>query len=182
MTTIELLDLLKSSYSLSSDYKLAKFLGINQANISTWRKGSTLGDETAILVAEKLNLDPAQVLIWMTAERSKCPAAKTALQKAAQMIGHAATVVFAVFLLAQFSPAPADAGFFLHANNIHYANSDARPVATVKLKNVNSPPLLPIPSDNNNKTDFTMLAWFVLILGTIYCFCRNDKKLSWCRA
>lgn len=115
MNTQQLLDAVKSRYSLPSDYALAKFLGLKQQTVSKYRvDGNTLSDETALLVADKLGMDAGEVLAWMHAERAKSPAAKRALEKLARLAHRsAAALVLGGFVLAgggnAVSPAPAPA-------------------------------------------------------------------------
>jgi len=110
MNTIELLDALRAKYpQLTSDRKAAAFLGINQQNASRWRtKGIVMEDETAVKFADALGIDTGIVLMWINAERSKCPAAKAALQKAAERLSHvAAALILGVSLLLPTPPASA---------------------------------------------------------------------------
>ena len=96
MNTNELLDAVKAQYSIESDYKLAHFLGIRQQTISGYRqKGIELGDETALLVADKLGLDPGVVLAWIHAARTKSPAARAALLELARRATKSAAAVIA---------------------------------------------------------------------------------------
>lgn len=110
--TLELLDAVKSRYSLPSDYALAKFLGVKQQTVSEYRrKGNTLSDETALLVADKLKLPAGAVLAWMHAERAKSPAARKVFEKLARQASRsAAALVLGGFMLAgggnAVSPAP----------------------------------------------------------------------------
>ena len=94
MKTLELLDAVKARHSLPSDYAAAKLLSITHSTISKWRnRGGTMDDETALKVAELLELQPEIVLTWVYAERSKCPAARAALEHAAEVLKGAAAVL-----------------------------------------------------------------------------------------
>lgn len=115
MKTQELLDAVKSRYSLKSDYALAKFLGIRQQTISGYRqRGIAMDDEIALLVADKLEMDRGAVLAWMYAERAKSPAARKVFEKLARQASRsAAALVLGGFMLAgggnAVSPAPSSA-------------------------------------------------------------------------
>jgi hypothetical protein len=78
-TTSQYLDALKERLNVTSDYALAKHLGIRQSTISSYRhRGSHFGEDLSIRVAEILEIDPGEVLAAMAAERTKCPAARKA--------------------------------------------------------------------------------------------------------
>lgn len=115
MKTQDLLDAVKSRYSLRSDYALAKFLCIDQTTVSGYRRrGIVMDDEIALLVADKLGMDAGEVLAWMHAERAKSPAAKKALEKLARLAHKsAAALVLWGFVAAGWvtavSPAPSTA-------------------------------------------------------------------------
>lgn len=115
MKTQELLDAVKSRYSLPSDYALAKFLGIDQTTVSGYRRrGIVMDDEIALLVADKLEMDRGAVLAWMHAERAKSPAARKVFEKLARQASRsAAALVLGGFMLAGggnvVSPAPSAA-------------------------------------------------------------------------
>lgn len=86
MKTLELLDALAARYSLRSDYAIAKFLGVSKTTVNRYRhKMGQLGEEEAVKVAELLDLDPAQVLAEIQAERTNCPAAKAHWERLAQL-------------------------------------------------------------------------------------------------
>lgn len=71
-TTIEFLNAVKRAYGLTSDYQLAKKLGVSRQMVSEYMAGKrTLGEETAVKVAELLELDWAYVVACVQAERSK---------------------------------------------------------------------------------------------------------------
>lgn len=76
-TTIDFLDMLKSKYSLRSDYAIAKFLACGQSRICNYRKGrSFLCDSEAILLASALEIDPGYVLLCVHYERARNDADK----------------------------------------------------------------------------------------------------------
>lgn len=72
MNTIELLDAVKVRRGITSDYALAKALGVTQQAVSSYRAGrSRIDDEVALTVAEILNIHPLQVIAAANAERAK---------------------------------------------------------------------------------------------------------------
>ena len=122
MKTTEFLDKVKEKYSLSSDYKLAKFLSIGQQTISNYRHGKTFFDDAvAIHVAELLDLDPAYVLACVHAERAKRPQVKEAWQIIADGARRGAAILILGAGLFAGMPAgnSAQAGSVLDGN-IHY--------------------------------------------------------------
>lgn len=59
-TTTDFLDEVKDRLNLPSDYALAGALGVTRAAVSKLRNGKdSLGDTTALKVAELLDVDPA---------------------------------------------------------------------------------------------------------------------------
>lgn len=74
MNTIEYLDAVKAARQITSDYALAKVLGITQSTISGYRAGrSRIDDDVALTVAEILGLHPLHVIASANAERAKTP-------------------------------------------------------------------------------------------------------------
>lgn len=83
-TSLQFLEAVRARHGLTSDYQLSKFLGISRERVSRYRHGRDyLGEETAIKVAEALNLPAAHVLTCVAAERSKSDAARAAWRQAA---------------------------------------------------------------------------------------------------
>jgi predicted transcriptional regulator len=77
MNTIELLDAVKARREITSDYALAKVLGITQQAVSSYRAGnSAISDDVALTVAEILQIHPLQVIAAANAERAKTPEQK----------------------------------------------------------------------------------------------------------
>lgn len=71
MNTGELLDLARTRQG-TTDYGLAKMLGVGPSTISNYRVGRSHPDEVmAPRLAELAGLDPLQVVAWMQAERSR---------------------------------------------------------------------------------------------------------------
>lgn len=71
MKTIFYMNAVQSRYGLTSDYQLAHKLGLSKSNISSMRLGkSFLGEESAIFVAQLLELPPPMVVAHANAERA----------------------------------------------------------------------------------------------------------------
>lgn len=74
MKTTEYFKQVKRRLGIESDYALAKALGISTQMVSKIQAGKhTMGDSTALKVAELLNLNPGIVLADLHAEREKDP-------------------------------------------------------------------------------------------------------------
>lgn len=74
MNTLEYLDAVKQRLGITSDYALAKQLGITQSTISGYRAGrSRIDDDVALSIAEILKLNPLAVIATANAERAKTP-------------------------------------------------------------------------------------------------------------
>lgn len=109
-TTIEFLDAVKSKHGVVSDYALAKVLGVKQQTVNCYRhKNVALGDETAIRVAELLELEPATVLAAVHAERAKTEKEKAAWKLIYEKLGGIAASVALAALLLPASPTAARA-------------------------------------------------------------------------
>lgn len=77
MNTIEYLDKVKAKRGISSDYALAKALGVGQSAIIGYRAGrTTINDDTALAIAQLLDLNPLEVIATANAERAKTPEMK----------------------------------------------------------------------------------------------------------
>lgn len=89
MKAADWIDRVKSARGWDSDYRAAKELGITRGAMSQIRTGDsvTLREETALKVAELLQVDPAAVIIDQVAERSKDQGLRTALQQVAAKAG-----------------------------------------------------------------------------------------------
>lgn len=74
MKTVEYFKQVKRRLAIESDYALAKALGLQSSAVSKIQSGKhTMGDETALKVAEILGIHPAIVLADLYAEREKNP-------------------------------------------------------------------------------------------------------------
>ncbi|MEE2023562.1 hypothetical protein [Alkalimonas mucilaginosa] len=70
MKTVEYMDAVKTAYSLTSDYQLAKKLGESPARVSQYRaKPVSMDDDLAIKIAYLLDLNPLTVLADAHIER-----------------------------------------------------------------------------------------------------------------
>ena len=77
MNTIFYLDAVRKRLDLPSDYALAKRLGITQQAVSNYRVGrSKMDDDTALAIAEILEVNPLAVIAAANAERAKTPEQK----------------------------------------------------------------------------------------------------------
>jgi transcriptional regulator with XRE-family HTH domain len=77
MNTLEYLAACKERLGITSDYALAKALGLSQTGLSNYRTGrSRMDDDVALKVAEILQLHPLQVIAAANAERAKTPEQK----------------------------------------------------------------------------------------------------------
>lgn len=72
LTTVELLNRVKATYGLESDYSLAKKLSITPQAVSKYMsKRSFLDNRVAVMVAELLDLNPMYVVACTNMERSE---------------------------------------------------------------------------------------------------------------
>jgi hypothetical protein len=128
MNTSDLLDSVKERLSLPSDYALARYLGVSHQAVSKLRRtNGHLGDEAAVKVAEALGKDPGRFLVEIHAARTKCPAARKALQGLAEKAG--AVLIAAVVGGFGLSPQGAQAatgGLPVLTGNTHYAQFRGR--------------------------------------------------------
>ena len=86
MNTQDLINALKAKHSLKSDYEVAKFLNVSKQSIYNYRDGRECDDKTAILLAEKLDFNPARVLLEIQAHRTKNPLTKEVFLKTAESL------------------------------------------------------------------------------------------------
>lgn len=101
MTTLELLDELKSLNNNASDYRAAQIIGVKPQTVSKWRtQGSIPDDDTAVRVADALGVQPEYVLACVHAERCKTPQARSAWLHIAAAFGTAAAFVFIAIIIA----------------------------------------------------------------------------------
>lgn len=140
----QFLDAIMARHGLTSDYQLAKFLGIRQQRISIYRHHGAFDDDTCIMVAAALGLEPSYVMACIAAERTKSAKAKAAWQHAAELLGGLAAVL-AIMAILPFVNLP-DAGLVrvaeasaLFDNNIHYAKLLLTGLALIIITLLSSP-------------------------------------------
>lgn len=74
MTTIEYLDAVKKALNITSDYALAKALGISKQAVSRYySKGGGFDDDVARKVASYLGLNAGLVMLDMHQQRAQSP-------------------------------------------------------------------------------------------------------------
>lgn len=80
MKAFQWIDLVKVYRQWESDYRAAKELGLSRNTISMYRSRTpTMDEETAVVIADALEIDPATVLLDQVAERSKSDVVRQAL-------------------------------------------------------------------------------------------------------
>lgn len=135
-TTVDFLNDVKAKYGLTSNYALARKLNQTDTAIARWMHGkNTLGDESAVKVAELLEIEPAFVMACAAAERSKSAKVKKAWEWTAHHLGGLAAALALVavlpFITLPFITLPDnssgmmrvfDNNVFYASQNIHYAN------------------------------------------------------------
>ncbi len=101
MKTTEFLDAVRARHGLTSDYQLARFLGVKQPTVSRYRTGGGSFDEAMCLkIARALELEPGYVLAAIAAERAKPAEVKAAwsalAKRLAAAVGAAAIAIPAI--------------------------------------------------------------------------------------
>lgn len=116
MKTTEFLDAVRTKHGLTSDYQLARFLGVRQGTISRYRTARGMMDEAmCIKIATALELEPGDVMIAIAIEREKRLEVKTAWQRVAKRLaGTAAAVLVGGYITLSAAPNPALAGSEIH--------------------------------------------------------------------
>lgn len=123
------IDRAKLAQGWDSDYRAARELGVTRGAMSQIRTGdsATLGEETALKVAEALQLDPALVLADQAMERARSESARTAWAAVLQRLGGvAAGVLVAVGVSSAPAPAQAAQGAQISGNgpgSVYYVKS-----------------------------------------------------------
>lgn len=92
-TTLQLLEAVKRRRGIASDYALAKHLGVSRQVMSSYRSGTTLGEDMAMKVADELGVPRAAVLAAMASERTKNEDVKKAWAQALKKLGAAAAAL-----------------------------------------------------------------------------------------
>lgn len=106
-TTVQFLDALATKEGGCSDYRLSKILGVTPQGVATYRKGKTFSDDTAMKVAQLLDLDAAYVVMCMHQERAKTEAERELWASMLQRLGGLAASFALAFVMV--SPEPAHA-------------------------------------------------------------------------
>jgi transcriptional regulator with XRE-family HTH domain len=89
-TTTDLIDAVKKAKGITSDYALAKQLGLKPQTISNYRHGRTqMSDETAVALAGMIDRPPAPILAQLAAERAKSPEVAKVWREAARALSRA---------------------------------------------------------------------------------------------
>lgn len=112
LTTVDLLDRVKSHRGFTSDYQLWKALGWKQSTVSGYRVGrTTLSRAHALRLASEVGLAPEYVLACIELERETDAAVRATWQSiAAKFRRQAASIVLGALALgALTSPAPSEA-------------------------------------------------------------------------
>lgn len=113
----KLLDDCKAILGIDSDYKLAKFTGINDGRISDYRKGNRIPDAFACFkIAEILGLEEKCLIAHfegLSAKNEKTRDYWT--KKVAELGGVAASIFFAVNLI--MTPTPSEAAPVLNQDS-----------------------------------------------------------------
>lgn len=135
-TSNQFLDAIKAMHGFTSDYQLCKFLEIRSGRISGYRNNRTHFDEdTCIIVAQALGLEPGYVMACIAAERTKSKQAKAVWKRTAEVLyGLAAALAVIAFLPAGIMSAfslPGDHGSLAllgltlgqGANTVYYVKS-----------------------------------------------------------
>jgi DNA-binding XRE family transcriptional regulator len=85
MKTTEYLDAVKTRLEISSDYGLAKVLGIARESVNAFRNGrSAMGIETCMKVGEILDVDGHAIYAQGQIERAKKPEIRDFWQKVSE--------------------------------------------------------------------------------------------------
>lgn len=108
----DLLDAAKARHGITSDYKLAMFLGIGEANIRSYRKGRSLPDASMCArIADALGEDPLYLIAEIESQRAANDDAAHLWRRMAERLKGAAVVAFAVViaygLTAAYTPSSA---------------------------------------------------------------------------
>jgi predicted transcriptional regulator len=70
-TTLTVIDRIKSNHNITSDYAVAKLLGVSRQSVSYYRsKGSQFDDTTALRAAKLADIDPYKLLASLHSEKA----------------------------------------------------------------------------------------------------------------
>ncbi len=91
MKTAEYLDQVKEKLNLSSDYQLAREIGVSTGGIANYRKGRNTFDQfVCFQVADILEINPAEIIANIQAERETDKFKREYWLEKAQQFGRAA--------------------------------------------------------------------------------------------
>ncbi len=111
-TSADFIRAIRTRYSITSDYQLAKILGITRSAMSKYRTGicHVFGEEIGYRIAELLELPKEYVLSCLAAERSKDKKVKKVWERIAELT-RVAVVALAVTFAGSgiVTPTPAHA-------------------------------------------------------------------------
>lgn len=107
MQTIEYLAAAKAKLQISSDYELAKRLGVSRQSVSDLVHGATMKNSTAARVAEILEIDPLRVIADAELERASGPEQRKLWERIAARVAAGVLVAIGAATIAP-SPARAD--------------------------------------------------------------------------
>lgn len=107
MTTIDILDAvrlrLKSLNRKDSDYEAAKTLGVTQQAVSHWRaRRHAMDNDTGLVAAKFLNMEPEYIMFCLQLERAKSDDARSFWRRLAEKI-HQRSNVAALSILTVFT-------------------------------------------------------------------------------
>ncbi len=82
MNTLEYIAAVKAKRHITSDYALAKILGVSKSSVFQWNKGICgFNDETARKVAEILDMHPGLVMLDMQRQHARSEETRSAWQE-----------------------------------------------------------------------------------------------------
>jgi transcriptional regulator with XRE-family HTH domain len=89
MNPSELLDLIKTAYSLDSDYQVMKKFGFSQTGISAWRTNRSFPKDTVLIkFADALDIHLGVLLLHSAIWRQKDAKAKASLENILKMLSY----------------------------------------------------------------------------------------------
>lgn len=97
--TLKYYGLIKKHYMSCSDYALAQHLGVTRQAVKKWTEGGTISEETALILADRLGLDPLIVVSECNADRANTLVSQMYYSKLIKLIKEHPTVVAAGFML-----------------------------------------------------------------------------------
>lgn len=125
--TIDFLEEVKALHSLTSDYQLAKFLGVTRSCVSKLQSGRDyLGEETAIKVSKALKIDAGYVIACSHVERAKNEEIRATWRSVVEKLGSVAATVIIGIAAYTLPVLPAHAVSSLLPNNVYYVKSRRR--------------------------------------------------------